>query len=120
MKRKILIICLLILSITGCKANNDKTVNLDKVSFKIKVEDIFAIKGRGTVIVGVIDKGTVEIGDTVLLVDNQGNKKSEKGIGGIEAFRQLLDKATKGDAVGILLEDTNHDEIDRYDYLVIR
>lgn len=120
MKKKIIVICMFLLSITGCKATDDKMVDVKDASFRIQVEDVFSITGRGTVVVGVVDKGTIEIGDTVLLVDNQGNKKSEKVVAGIEAFRQLLDKATKGDNIGILLENTKHNEIDRYDYLVIK
>ncbi len=74
--------------------------------FSMIVEDIFTITGRGTVITGRIDSGTISIGEKVLI-----NSVFEAEVTGIEMFRKTLDYAAAGDNVGLLLNGINRNDI---------
>jgi len=75
------------------------------------VEDVFSIKGRGTVATGRIDRGIVKVNDEVELV---GVKDTRKVIvTGVEMFKKLLDQGQAGDNVGILLRGIEREEIER-------
>lgn len=83
---------------------------LDK-PFLMPVEDVFSIKGRGTVATGRIEQGIVKINDEVELV---GIKETRKVIvTGVEMFKKLLDQGQAGDNVGILLRGIEREEIER-------
>lgn len=84
-------------------------------NFMFTVQDVFVIKGRGTVVTGVIDSGTVSTGDTVNL--NGAKKQASYKIGGIESFRKLLDSASMGDNVGLFLLGASKEDICRGDKL---
>jgi elongation factor Tu len=71
--------------------------------FRMTVEDVFSIKGRGTVVTGKIEQGTLRVGDEVVIQGKNGQKRTV--VAGLEAFRKTLDQANAGDAVGILLKD---------------
>ena len=70
--------------------------------FLMSIEDVFSIKGRGTVATGRIERGTAKVGDEVeiigLMKDN-----TKTVITGVEMFNKTLDKAIAGDNVGVLL-----------------
>ncbi len=85
-------------------------------SFHMIVEDVFSIRGRGTVVTGKIDAGTLRKGDEVLLRRTAGDKRVV--VAGIESFRKTLDRANAGDNVGILLKDVRKEEVQRGDELV--
>jgi elongation factor Tu len=65
------------------------------------VEDVFSIKGRGTVVTGRIESGVVKVGEEIEIVGLNDNRKST--VTGVEMFRKLLDQGQAGDNVGILL-----------------
>ncbi len=84
--------------------------------FRMTVEDVFSIKGRGTVATGKIETGTLKVGDEVEIHGNNGVKKTT--VSGIEMFRKMLEQASPGDAVGILLRDVTRDDIHQGDVIL--
>lgn len=83
---------------------------LDK-PFLMAVEDVFSIKGRGTVATGKIERGKVKVGDTVELVGLKGTRSTT--VIGVEMFKQLLDEGIAGDNVGLLLRGIQKDDVER-------
>ncbi len=79
--------------------------------FLMSVEDVFSIKGRGTVATGRIDRGTVNVGDEVEIVGLEDTQKTT--VTGVEMFQKTLDSGQAGDNVGCLLRGTKKDEIER-------
>ena len=84
--------------------------DLDK-PFLMPVEDVFSIKGRGTVATGRIEQGTVHINDEVEIVGLKDTQKSV--VTGIEAFHKTLDQGQAGDNAGLLLRGIERDQIER-------
>ena len=83
---------------------------LDK-PFLMPVEDVFSIKGRGTVATGRVEQGIVKINDEVEIV---GIKETRKVVvTGVEMFRKILDQGQAGDNVGLLLRGVEREEIER-------
>ena len=85
--------------------------------FRFTVEDVFSIKGRGTVVTGQVQAGRVQKGSTVRLVRTTGEQR-DVTVTGIEAFRKILDVAEPGANVGLLLRDVGRDDIGRGDQLL--
>lgn len=83
---------------------------LDK-PFLMPVEDVFSIKGRGTVATGRIETGVIKINDPVEIVGIRTTKQSV--VTGIEAFKKQLDQGQAGDNSGILLRGIERDDIER-------
>ena len=83
---------------------------LDK-PFLMSVEDVFSIKGRGTVATGRIDLGKVKINDEVELIGIRPTRKVV--VTGVEMFHKMLDEGIAGDNVGLLLRGIERDEIER-------
>jgi len=84
--------------------------DLDK-PFLMPIEDVFSIKGRGTVVTGRIGTGIIKINDEVEIV---GLRDSQKTIvTGVEMFRKLLDQGQAGDNVGILLRGVGKEDVER-------
>ncbi|HET8991860.1 MAG TPA: elongation factor Tu [Candidatus Saccharimonadales bacterium] len=83
---------------------------LDK-PFLMPIEDVFSIKGRGTVATGRIEQGIVKINEEVEIVGIRDTKKSV--VTGIEAFKKSLDQGQAGDNAGILLRGIERDDIER-------
>lgn len=83
---------------------------LDK-PFLMAVEDVFSIKGRGTVATGKIERGKVKVGDTLELVGLKGTRSAT--VTGVEMFKQLLDEGIAGDNVGLLLRGIQKDDVER-------
>lgn len=84
--------------------------------FRITVEDVFAITGRGTVITGRIATGTIHVGDTVTLQRVNGSCQQVQ-ITGIESFRKMLDSAGEGTNVGLLVQGLTKADIGKGDVL---
>ena len=83
---------------------------LDK-PFLMPIEDVFSIKGRGTVATGRIEQGIVKINDEVEII---GVKDSQKSVvTGIEAFKKNLDQGQAGDNAGLLLRGIEREQIER-------
>jgi elongation factor Tu len=80
--------------------------------FLLPVEDVFSIKGRGTVATGRVDRGIVRVQDTVELVGLK-EEKREIVVAGVEMFKKQLDEGRAGDNIGILLRGVKRDEIER-------
>jgi elongation factor Tu len=79
--------------------------------FLMPIEDVFSIKGRGTVATGRIEQGKVKVGDEVEIVGIHPNKKTT--VTGVEMFKKLLPDAQAGDNVGALLRGIERDDIER-------
>ena len=79
--------------------------------FLMPVEDVFTITGRGTVITGKIERGTVNVNDEVEIVCIRDKQKTT--VTGIEMFRKLLDYAEAGENVGLLLRGTKREDVER-------
>jgi len=79
--------------------------------FLMPIEDVFSIKGRGTVGTGRIERGVVHVGDEVEMVGLGETRKTT--VTGVEMFRKMLDEGQAGDNVGCLLRGIAKDELDR-------
>ncbi len=79
--------------------------------FLMPIEDVFSITGRGTVVTGRIDQGTVHPQDEVEIVGIRDTTKTT--VTGVEMFRKLLDEGQAGDNVGCLLRGTGKDDVER-------
>jgi elongation factor Tu len=79
--------------------------------FLMPVEDVFSIKGRGTVATGRVERGKVKVNEEIEIV---GLKETRKVIcTGVEMFRKILDEGLAGDNIGVLLRGIDRDEIER-------
>jgi len=88
----------------------DPTREIDK-PFLMCVEDVFTIEGRGTVVTGRVERGLLKKMEEVEIVGLRDTKKTVATD--IEMFRKLLDSASAGDNVGVLLRGTTKDEVER-------
>src|SRR5512132_111183 len=79
--------------------------------FLMPIEDVFGIKGRGTVATGRVERGVVKVGEEVEIVGIRDAKKSV--VTGVEMFRKLLDQGEAGDNVGLLLRGLEREDIER-------
>ena len=79
--------------------------------FLMAIEDVFSIKGRGTVATGRIERGVIKVGEEVEIIGFKDTKKSV--VTGVEMFRKLLDQGQAGDNVGCLLRGVDKDQIER-------
>ena len=97
--------------IKACDANiPEPKRDVDK-AFLMPVEDVFTITGRGTVITGKVESGTVKVNDEVEIVGIRDKQKTT--VTGIEMFRKLLDYAEAGENVGLLLRGTKREDVER-------
>ena len=79
--------------------------------FLMPVEDVFGIKGRGTVVTGRVERGMVKTGDEVEIIGFGESRKIV--VTGVEMFHKTLDEGEPGDAVGCLLRGVEREEIER-------
>ena len=79
--------------------------------FLMPVEDVFSIKGRGTVVTGRIERGVVKVGEEIEIVGINPIKKSTGT--GVEMFNKQLDEGQAGDNVGVLLRGVEKDDVER-------
>jgi elongation factor Tu len=79
--------------------------------FLMPVEDVFSIKGRGTVVTGRIERGTVKTMEEIEIIGLKPTRKVV--VTGVEMFRKLLDQGQAGDNVGCLLRGVNRDDVER-------
>ncbi len=84
--------------------------DIDK-PFLMAIEDVFSIKGRGTVATGRIERGVVKVNEEVAIIGFDDTKKTV--VTGVEMFRKLLDQGQAGDNVGCLLRGIEKDQIQR-------
>ena len=83
---------------------------LDK-PFLMPVEDVFSIKGRGTVATGRVEQGIVKVNEEIEIIGIKATQKSV--VTGVEMFRKLLDQGQAGDNVGLLLRGVEREQIER-------
>ena len=79
--------------------------------FAMPIEDVFSITGRGTVVTGRIEQGTLNVGDQVEIVGLR--ELQTTTVTGIEMFRKLLDEGRAGDNVGLLLRGIGKEDVER-------
>lgn len=79
--------------------------------FLMPIEDVFGIKGRGTVVTGRVERGIAKVGDEVEIVGIRETRKTV--ITGLEMFHKTLETAEPGDAIGCLLRGIERDEVER-------
>ncbi|MGA1932645.1 elongation factor Tu [Arcobacter sp. YIC-464] len=84
--------------------------------YLMPVEDVFSIAGRGTVVTGAINQGTVRLGDTIEIVGLKDTQTTT--VTGIEMFRKEMDYAEAGDNAGILLRGIKKEDVQRGQVLV--
>ena len=80
--------------------------------FLMPVEDVFTITGRGTVVTGRIERGTLKINAEIEIVGIK-DSSSKTTVTGIEMFRKLLDEGRAGENVGLLLRGTKREDVER-------
>ena len=79
--------------------------------FLMPIEDVFGIKGRGTVVTGRIERGVVKTGEEIEIVGMKDTRRTV--VTGVEMFRKILDTGEAGDNVGCLLRGVERDDVER-------
>ncbi|MDP9735926.1 MULTISPECIES: elongation factor Tu [unclassified Curtobacterium] len=79
--------------------------------FLMPIEDVFTITGRGTVVTGRVERGTLDLNSEVEIVGIRATQKTT--VTGIEMFRKLLDKAEAGDNTGLLIRGLKREDVER-------
>jgi elongation factor Tu len=79
--------------------------------FLMPIEDVFSIKGRGTVVTGRVERGRVKVGEEVEIVGM--GERRKVAVTGVEMFQKTLDEGLAGDNVGCLLRGVERDEVER-------
>ena len=104
---------------SGIKYEYDLTLNdLRKYGLtEMKVEDVFSVKGRGTIVTGKIQNGDLHRGDDAVLLRSDGSRIATKVVG-IETFRKALQTAEPGQNVGLLLDGVKKEDVERGDLLI--
>jgi elongation factor Tu len=92
------------------KAIPEPVRDVDK-PFLMAIEDVFSIKGRGTVVTGRVERGKVHVNDEVEILGFTEPKKTV--VTGVEMFRKLLDEGQAGDNVGCLLRGIDKEQVER-------
>jgi elongation factor Tu len=80
--------------------------------FLMPIEDVFSIKGRGTVGTGRVERGEIKVGDEVEIIGLK-KESSKSVVTGVEMFQKTLDKAIPGDNVGLLLRGVEKEQLER-------
>ena len=79
--------------------------------FLMAIEDVFSIKGRGTVVTGRVERGIVKTGEEVEIIGFRDTRKTV--VTGVEMFRKLLDEGRAGDNIGVLLRGIEKNDVER-------
>ena len=85
--------------------------------FRMTITDVFSIKGRGTVVIGQVESGTLKVGDEINLA-RSGGLALAVTVTGIEQVRKLLSEANAGDNVGVLLGGIDKKDVQKGDVLL--
>jgi len=80
--------------------------------FLMPVEDVFSIKGRGTVVTGRVDRGTIKVSEEVEIIGLQ-DEIMKTVCTGVEMFHKILDRGQAGDNIGVLLRGIDRDQVAR-------
>ena len=82
-----------------------------ELDFLMPIEDVFGIKGRGTVVTGRVERGMAKVGESIEIIGFEETRQTV--LTGLEMFHKTLDFAEPGDAVGVLLRGIDRDQIER-------
>ncbi|XP_014516905.1 elongation factor Tu, mitochondrial [Vigna radiata var. radiata] len=85
---------------------------LDK-PFLMPIEDVFSIQGRGTVVTGRVEQGTIKVGEEVEVLGLTQSGPLKTTVTGVEMFKKILDRGEAGDNVGLLLRGLKRDDVQR-------
>ncbi len=94
------------------------TREVDK-PYLMPIEDVFGIKGRGTVVTGRIERGKVRVGDTIEIIGMSEELPKKTVVTGVEMFQKTLDEGIAGDNVGVLLRGVERTDVERGQVLAI-
>lgn len=84
-------------------------------TFRMIVQDVISIKGRGSVVIGQIESGTINVGDKIQI---QGKSSAKTAmVSGVEVQRKVTTHAKSGDNVGILLKEIGNEDVQQGDLL---
>ena len=99
----------------ACDTEIPEPVRLIDQKFLMPIEDVFSITGRGTAATGRIERGVINVGDSVEIIGmmKDGEKPMTSTVTGVEMFRKLLDRGEAGDNAGLLLRGIDKDNIRR-------
>lgn len=89
---------------------------LDSSAFSFTVEDAFTITGRCTVVTGIVESGSISLGDEVIITHSD-ESYIKSAVTGIEMFRKLLNTANKGDRCGLLLRGLKQEDVSPHDII---
>jgi hypothetical protein len=89
-----------------------RSMKIGSDDLRMPIDDVFFITGRGVVAVGVVEAGTVSVGDDIE-VERGGTTVARATVTGVEMFRKLVDAAKVGDHVGLLLSDVKKEDLQR-------
>jgi elongation factor Tu len=81
--------------------------------FLMPIEDVFGIKGRGTVVTGRIERGKVKMTDTIEIIGMSDEAPRKTVVTGVEMFQKTLDEGIAGDNVGVLLRGVERTDVER-------
>ncbi|AJE66544.1 elongation factor Tu [[Brevibacterium] flavum] len=101
----------------ACDDNIPDPVRETDKPFLMPIEDIFTITGRGTVVTGRVERGTLNVNDDVDIIGIK-EKSTSTTVTGIEMFRKLLDSAEAGDNCGLLLRGIKREDVERGQVIV--
>ena len=87
--------------------------------FLMPIEDVFGIKGRGTVVTGRIERGKVRVSDTIEIIGMSEELPKKTVVTGVEMFQKTLDEGLAGDNVGVLLRGVERTDVERGQVLAI-
>ncbi len=94
------------------------TREIDK-PYLMPIEDVFGIKGRGTVVTGRIERGKVRVGDTIEIIGMSEELPKKTVVTGVEMFQKTLDEGMAGDNVGVLLRGVERTDVERGQVLAV-
>ena len=99
----------------ACDREILEPIRITDKPFLMPVEDVFSITGRGTVATGRIERGIINVGNSVEIIGmmKEGEKPIVSTVTGVEMFRKLLDRGEAGDNAGILLRGVDKEQIKR-------
>lgn len=91
---------------------------VDDSDFQMTVDDVMTVSGRGTVALGEVQRGTVRVGDQIVISGRQGRLTAR--VRALEKFREILDTAHEGEYIGVTLEGISKEQVEKGDILLKR
>ena len=91
---------------------------VDDSDFQMTVDNVMTVSGRGTVALGEVQRGTVCVGDQIVISGRQGRLTAR--VRALEKFREILDTAHEGEYIGVTLEGVSKEQVEKGDILLKR